>query len=80
MQATITSTNAIVDIPAVGHPGTTKARVWEGITEHGVAFTAYIPLVQVARSADNSAFERELQEHKQPSAETRRAIDLRMVL
>ena len=80
MKATITSTDAIVDIKAIGHPGQTKARVWEGITEGGVAFTAYIPMVQAATEADNSVFERELQEHRQPSPDTRRAIDARMIL
>lgn len=80
MKATIVSTDRIVDIDAVGHPGRTEARVWEGITEAGVFFTAYIPTVQVDRKADNSVFEKELREHKQPSDETRRAIDLRFIL
>jgi len=80
MRATITSTDQIVDIKSVGHDGLTKARVWEGVTEQGVIFTAYIPFVQVARAADNSQFERELSEHKLPEDWTRRAIDARMVL
>jgi hypothetical protein len=80
MKATITSTSAIVEIEAIGFPGRTQARVWEGISENGVPFTAYIPVVQVHKDADNSQFERELQEHKQPSPETRRAIDARFVL
>ena len=32
MKATIQSTDQVVDINAVGHPGKTKARVWEGVT------------------------------------------------
>ena len=57
-----------------------KARVWAGLTETGVRFTAYIPVVQVARQEDNSQFERELQQHSPPDAETRRAIDLRFII
>jgi hypothetical protein len=80
MKATITSTDQIVDVKAVGHPGMTKARVWEGATEGGVRFTAYIPVVQVHKGDDNSQFERELSEHKPPEDWTKRAIDARMVL
>lgn len=81
MKATITSTDQIVVIPAIGggEPGLTKARVWEGVTEAGVKFTAYISLIQVHRNEDNSVFERELSEHKPPEASTRYAIDNRMV-
>lgn len=80
MKAKIESTNQIVDIQAIGHAGLTKARVWEGMTEAGVRFTAYIPIVQVHKDDDNSQFERELSEHKSPEDWTRRAIDARMVL
>jgi hypothetical protein len=80
LKASITSTDRIVDVKAVGHPGMTKARVWEGVTEGGVQFTAYIPIVQVLRTHDNAQFERELQEHKEPEDWTRRAIDMRMIL
>lgn len=80
MKATITSTDAIVDIDAIGHGGKTKARVWEGVTEAGVEFVAYIPLVQVKTDADNSQFERELSEHKRPSIATARAIEARHIL
>lgn len=80
MRATITSTDRIVDIKAIGHDGMTKARVWEGVTEQGVIFTAYIPVVQVHKGEDNSVFERELSEHKPPEDWTRRAIDARFVV
>ena len=80
MKAKITSTNEIVTINAIGFSGYTKARVWDGMTEGGIPFTAYIPVVQVAREADNSEFERELTEHVQPSPETMRAIDARLIL
>jgi len=80
MKAKIESTDQIVDIQAVGHPGMTKARVWAGVTEAGVQFTAYIPMVQVASADDNAEFERDLQEHQRAQDWVRRAIDLRMVL
>lgn len=76
MKATITSTSTIVDLDKAG---TIKARVWEGVTENGIAFTAYIPYVQVRGSADNAEFERDL-EHKPPEPSTQRAIDMRMIL
>ena len=78
MKAHITSTDQIVEMKdPKGRPY--MARVWEGLSDSGVEFTAYIPMVQVARNADNSVFERELQEHKPPTADTMRAIDMRMV-
>lgn len=79
MKANITSTDVVVEMSDIeGRPH--KCRVWEGITETGIPFTAYISTVQVARNADNSQFERELTEHKAPEPETRRAIDLRFVI
>lgn len=80
MKAIITSTDQIVDIKAIGHPGMTKARVWEGISEGDVRFTAYIPLVQVHKDDDSTQFELELSEHKPPEDWTQRAIDARMIL
>lgn len=79
MKATIISTSAVVDMKD-SQGNTFVARVWEGETAAGVAFTAYIPLVQVRSTADNSQFVRELQEQKSPSAETLRAIDLRFII
>jgi hypothetical protein len=79
MKAKIASTNHIVTMKDCdGQPF--KARVWEGVTEAGIAFTAYIPVVQVKRSVDNAEFEKELSEHQPPSADTMRAIDMRFVL
>lgn len=75
MNATIESTNAIVEVK----PGV-RARVWEGRTEGGVPFTAYIMLCQVLTADDNAEFERDLQEErKAPNDATRRAIDARML-
>jgi len=76
MKASITSTDSIVNIG-----GGISARVWEGVSEKGVPFVAYIAVVQVKRAAANEEFERELNEfHKDPDAATLRAIDLRMIL
>lgn len=76
MKATITSTAAVVSI---SDDGKVQARVWEGVTEGGIAFTAYVAMCQVRAIADNSEFERDLTEHKLPDAATLRAIDMRMV-
>lgn len=84
MKATIESTDVIVEsVPTYGpcERADVHARVWEGVTENGVEFVAYIMTLQVRTEADNSAFERELIEHhKKPSAATQRAINLRHVL
>ena len=79
MKATITSTDQIVEMKDP-KGRSYMARVWEGKSDGGVRFTAYIPTVQVARDADNSVFERELREHAAPRADTMRAIDLRFIL
>lgn len=79
MKATIVSTTEVVEIvDPTGRP--CQARVWEGVSANGVRFTSYITQVQVAKNQDNAEFERDLGEHKPPSAATKRAIDMRMVL
>lgn len=79
MKAQITSTDQIVEIDNVGGSGRTKARVWEGVSEGGVPFVAYIPLVQVKRDEDNRQFERELIEHAPASRATLEAIEARFL-
>jgi hypothetical protein len=79
MKATMTSTTEVVEMKdRKGRPF--DARVWEGVTEGGIEFTAYICVVQVLRDNDNAEFERDLLEHSQPRAETQQAIDLRFVI
>jgi hypothetical protein len=73
MKIAIQSTSKIVEINGV------PARVWEGITENGVAVTCLITRIAVKREADCSQFERELKEQKPPSAELN-AWPMRMVL
>lgn len=77
MKATLESTEKIVQFNGV------PCRIWEGHTEGGVPFHAYIVRVAVAdklRSAgDHAVFERELQEMRKPSADVE-AIPMRMIL
>lgn len=79
MKATVTSTNKVVEIsdPA-GRRAT--ARVWEGVTEGGVAFVAYITQVQVRSSGRHAEFERDLACSGPASADTIEAIDLRYII
>lgn len=77
MKATIESTTEIVDVT---QDGRVKARVWEGKTERGVPFVAYIVFVQSKSADDNAEFVRDLLECKVPTPETLKAIDARMIL
>lgn len=78
MKATIESTTTTCEMKDLqGRPF--ACRVWQGVTEGGVPFTAYIPVVMVLREDDQSEFERELTAHTEPSEATWRAIDLRLV-
>lgn len=79
MKATIVSTDKIVPITDP-NGARALARVWEGVTENGIPFVAYITRVQVRSNLDGREFERDLQEHKPADAETLRAIDLRFVI
>ena len=93
MKAKIESTDRIVEINSVdtqcnsqygsGGSCTTMARVWEGTTENGVVFVAYIPLVQCLAANDQAEFVRDLMEHKKPDTDTEnavRAMDARFIL
>lgn len=78
MKVTITSTNALVTIDKAK---AIQARVWEGVTERGVPFVAYITYLQVKGSDQQAEFQRELAEHSPaPEASTLKAIDMRMIL
>lgn len=54
------------------------ARVWKGKTDSGIAVTAWIPIVQVHKDADQAAFLRELRELKVGCQLF--SFDMRMVL
>jgi hypothetical protein len=80
MKATITSTDRIVE---VSDPSGRRAsaRVWEGVTEGGVQFTAYVTQTQVRAGEGREAeFNRDLVRSGPPSVETRKAIDHRYVV
>lgn len=72
MQVQLESTDKIVTLNGV------PARIWEGHTAAGVPCHAYVTWIAVSNSVDSSEFERELQEHRPPSAEIA-AIPLRLV-
>jgi hypothetical protein len=80
MKATIESTDRIVE---VSDPSGRRAlaRVWQGVTESGVRFTAYITQTQVRSGEGREAeFNRDLVRSGPPDAETIKAIDLRYVI
>jgi len=55
------------------------ARIWEGQTESGIPVHCYVTRVCVREDQDCTQFEKELVEHRQPSAEVA-AIPMRMIL
>jgi hypothetical protein len=56
------------------------ARLWEGETANGIACHAFITRIAVAKDADATEFERELQEHRPPSPQLQTVYDARLVL
>lgn len=62
MKVTLESTTAIVEVN-----GIVKARLWEGKTESGIEIHAFITRIAVAKEADTSQFDRELEEQRPPS-------------
>ena len=67
MRVTLESTTKIVEL-ITGNGHTVPARIWEGHTENGIPCHAYITRIAVARTEDASQFERELVEHRPPTA------------
>lgn len=61
MKATIQSTTKLVQVNGV------PARVWEGVSERGIRFHAYITRVAVNRGDDAQEFQMELQECQEPT-------------
>lgn len=70
MKVTLESTTKIVELNGV------PARIWEGTTESGVPCHAYITRIAVHRDEDNSQFERELQQCREPTV----VIPMRMII
>lgn len=73
MKITIESTTKIVQVNGV------SARIWEGYSEGGVPIHCYITRIAVKEDADQTVFQRELEEHRAPSAEVA-AIPMRLIL
>lgn len=70
MKATMISTNRFADIT-----NGVRARVWEGESESGVKFTAYIAAIFVNAGSDGAALSREIAASGDPSIETVTAIE-----
>ena len=70
MKATIESTNMLTSLDGV------PVRVWEGITENGVIFKAFIHRIAVSQYGDSAELERELKEELPPG----RTVHIRDVL
>lgn len=77
MKATLESTNKMVSLAVNGVH--VDARIWEGHTEAGVPFHAYIIRVAVKENLNQSEFQAALQDSRAPSAEIA-AIPLRMII
>lgn len=73
MKITIESTNKTVELNGV------PARIWEGHTESGIPVHCFVTRLAVPNDADCSQFERELEEHKPPSADVT-SYPLRMLI
>lgn len=79
MKATIESTSTTCEMKD-GRGRPFHCRVWQGRTEGGIAFTAYIGIVMVERELDQTEFSRDLAESPAPAEATWRAIDAREVI
>jgi len=77
MKAEMVSTDKIVKLVVNG--AEIPARIWEGRTDGGVVFHAYITRVAVGLGQDAYIFERELKEQSPPSVEVT-GIPLRLIL
>ena len=73
MKATLESTSKIVSVNGV------PARIWEGKTEKGTRFMAFITRVAVPEGLDQAEFTTELKETAVPSADAE-SIPLRFIL
>jgi hypothetical protein len=73
MRLVLQSTTKCVELNGV------PARIWEGQTASGIKVHAYIIRIGVAADGDLREFERELQEHRAPSAAVA-SFPLRLIL
>ncbi len=78
MKIQIESTTKVVQLEV--SPGrTVPARIWEGHTDSGIPVHCYITRIACDAGADQSQFQRELEEQRVPSAGIQ-AIPLRLIL
>lgn len=73
MKIQIESTSKVVTLDGV------PARIWEGRTDSGIPVHCYVTRIAVDQRSDLVEFERELQEHRAPSAAIQ-AIPLHLIL
>jgi hypothetical protein len=79
MKITLENTSPIVRLEVPGSVTSIPARVWEGQTEHGIFIQAVIVRIAVLAEADQTAFQRELEECPAPVPSID-AFPLRMIL
>lgn len=79
MRIMIENTDQIVSVETK-NGSKVPARVWRGVTDGGVECQVLVTRVAIHRDADNSALERELQEHPPAKMERPRAYDLRLFI
>jgi len=70
MKATLESTSKMVELET-REGCKMPARIWEGVTESGIPFHAFIIRVGVHKDLDATQFERELQEVRSPARQWR---------
>jgi hypothetical protein len=66
MKVTLENTSKIVEL--VVNNVAVPARVWEGVTAHGIRVHAYITRIAVHEDDDAAEFERDLAEQRRPTA------------
>lgn len=74
MKVTMESTDLIGEVNGV------PARIWEGVTEGGVEFMAFVTRVMVHKDHSQTEFETELIESPPPKQATVHPIPLRLVI
>lgn len=67
MQIILHSTTKLITLIHNGNE--IPARIWEGTTASGIPCHAYITRIACHESADTTEFQRELQEHRTPTAD-----------
>lgn len=82
MKLRIENTDKVIQMQPQGGAGAIKARIWEGETENGTKVHLYVARVAVPEGADQSAFQRELEEAGAPrkASPDVEAIPLRLII